>query len=316
MNAPHAVVQLDRQKYLGGSDVAAILGVSPWITPFQLFQKKTGALVEEITPAKQRILDRGHRWEPIVLEMVVDELRDRGHDVEVVAVGQRYIDSEFSFMAAEIDAELIVDGEPVNGEMKTANVFAAAGWGDYDSDDVPIYYAAQVMHGLMIQPRRRAVIAALTGFDDRPMLRWIERDEETIAAIRTKEIEFWQRIQSGDAPDPVTAEDVKWLYKHDNGKTMDADEELAAWVGELKQWKSDAKALDADIDLLATRIKACMGDAAALLGPNGKPIATWKNNKDGSKTDWQAVATELAAPRELIVKHTKTTTGARPFNLK
>jgi predicted phage-related endonuclease len=160
------------------------------------------------------------------------------------------------------------------------------------------------------------VIAALTGFDDRPMLRWIERDEETIAAIRAKEIEFWQRIQSGDAPDPVTAEDVKWLYKRDNGKTMDADEELAAWVGELKQWKSDAKALDADIDLLATRIKARMGDAAALLGPNGKPIATWKNNKDGSKTDWQAVATELAAPRELIAKHTKTTTGARPFNLK
>ena len=316
MNAPQAVGQMDRTKYLGGSDVGAILGVSPWMTPFQLFQKKTGALVEEITPAKQRILDRGHRWEPIVLEMVVDELRDRGHEVEVVAVGQRYIDPEFSFLAAEIDAELIVDGEPVNGEMKTANVFAAAGWGDYDSDDVPIYYAAQVMHGLMIQPRRRAVIAALTGFDDRPMLRWIERDEETIAAIRTKEIEFWQRIQSGDAPDPVTAEDVKWLYKRDNGKTMDADEELAAWVGELKQWKSDAKALDADIDLAATRIKARMGDAAALLGPNGKPIATWKTNKDGQKTDWQAVATELAAPRELIEKHTKTTTGARPFNLK
>ena len=316
MNAPHAVVQLDRQKYLGGSDVAAILGVSPWITPFQLFQKKTGALVEEITPAKQRILDRGHRWEPIVLEMVVDELRDRGHDVEVVAVGQRYIDSEFSFMAAEIDAELIVDGEPVNGEMKTANVFAAAGWGDYDSDDVPIYYAAQVMHGLMIQPRRRAVIAALTGFDDRPMLRWIERDEETIAAIRTKEIEFWQRLQSGDAPDPETPADVKLLYPRDRGLSINADDSLLAAHGRLKVAKASHKALEADIELLATQIKARMGDAALLLGPNGKPIATWKNNKDGSETDWQAVATELAAPRELIEKHTKTTPGARPFLVK
>lgn len=316
MNAPHAVVQLDRQKYLGGSDVAAILGISPWTTPFQLFQKKTGALVEEITPAKQRILDRGHRWEPIVLEMVVDELRDRGHDVEVVAVGQRYIDSEFSFLAAEIDAELIVDGEQVNGEMKTANVFAAAGWGDYDSDDVPIYYVAQVMHGLMIQPRRRAVVAAVTGFDDRPMIRWVERDDDTIAAIRAREIEFWQRIQSGMPPDPETPDDVKWLYPKDSGKTLEADLELRHLCENIREFKANAKELDLTIDLLVTKVKARMGDAAALLGPNGKPIATWKNNKDGSKTDWQAVATELAATRELIEKHTKTTPGARPFLVK
>lgn len=316
MNAPHAVETLDRTTYLGGSDVAAILGISPWTTPFQLFQKKTGALVEEITPAKQRILDRGHRWEPIVLEMVVDELRNRGHDVEVVAVGQRYTDPECSFLAAEIDAELIVDGEPVNGEMKTASYFAAGDWGDYDSNEVPIYYLAQVMHGLMIQPRRRTLVAAVTGFDDRPMIRWIERDEETIAAIRTKEIEFWQRIQSGDAPDPVTAEDVKWLYKRDSGKAMDADEELAELCASARGAKGAIKEHEADLEVYITKIKCRMGDAAMLLGPNGKPIATWKNNKDGSKTDWQAVATELAAPRELIAKHTKTTPGARPFLVK
>lgn len=279
MNAPQAVGQMDRTKYLGGSDVAAILGVAPpnWNnTPFMLFQKKTGAYVEEITPAKRRILERGARWEPIVLEMMVDELTDRGHDVQVVTTNQRYLDPEFSFLAAEIDAELIVDGEPVNGEMKTAGYFAAGAWGDYDSDDVPIYYLAQVMHGLMIQPRRRAVVAAVTGFDDRPMIRWVDRDEETIAAIRAREIEFWQRIQSGDAPDPVTVEDVKWLYKRDNGKTMDADEDLADLCLELKHYKATHKAIEADIDLLATRIKSRMGDAAALLGPNGKPIATWK----------------------------------------
>ena len=48
--------------FIGGSDVGAALGVSPWTTPFKLFQKKTGAYVEEMTPAKKRILERGHRW--------------------------------------------------------------------------------------------------------------------------------------------------------------------------------------------------------------------------------------------------------------
>lgn len=316
MNAPIAVGQLDRATYLGGSDVAAILGVSPWTTPFMLFQKKTGAYVEEITPAKRRILERGARWEPIVLEMLVDELTDRGHEVEVIATGQRYLDPEHSFLAAEIDAELIVDGEPVNGEMKTAGYFAAGAWGEYDSNEVPIYYLAQVMHGLMIQPRRRAIVAAVTGFDERPMIRWVDRDEETIAAIRAREIEFWERIQSGDAPDPVTPEDVKWLYPKDSGATLEADIDLLEACGDLKALKANAKELDAQIELLATKVKARMGEAAALLGPNGKPIATWKTNKAGTKTDWQAVAAEAGAEAVLIAKHTKTTQGARPFLVK
>lgn len=316
MNAPEAVGQLDRTKYLGGSDAASILGVSPWTTPFMLFQKKIGAYVEELSPAKRRILERGHRWEPIVLEMLVDELTDRGHNVEVVATGQRYLDPEFDFLAAEIDAELIVDGEPVNGEMKTAGYFAAGAWGEYDSNEVPIYYLAQVMHGLMIQPRQRAVVAAVTGFDERPMIRWVDRDEETIAAIRAREIEFWQRIQTGDAPDPVTPDDVKWLYPKDSGATLDADIELLEACGDLKALKANAKELDAQIELLATKVKARMGAAAILLGPNGKPVATWKTNKDGKKTDWQAVATEAGADAGLIAQHTKTTQGARPFLIK
>jgi len=319
MNAPHAVETLDRTTYLGGSDVAAILGVAPpnWNkTPFMLYQQKTGAFTEELTPAKRRILARGARWEPIVLEMAVDELTDRGHDVEVVAVNQRYQDPELPFLAAEIDAELIVDGEPVNGEMKTASYFAAGDWGDYDSNEVPIYYLAQVMHGLMIQPRRRTLVAAVTGFDDRPMIRWVERDDETIAAIREREIEFWERLQRGEPPDPDTPADVKWCYPRDLRASIQADDALIDAHRRLKAAKASAKALEADIELLVTQIKARMGDAAMLLGPNGKPIATWKTNKDGQKTDWQAVATELAAPRELIAKHTKTTPGARPFLIK
>ncbi len=316
MNAPQSVGQLDRSTYLGGSDVAAILGVSPWTTPFMLFQKKTGAYVEEMTPAKRRILERGARWEPIVLEMMIDELTDRGHDVELVATNRRYLDPECSFLAAEIDAELIVDGEPVNGEMKTAGYFAAGAWGEYDSNEVPIYYLAQVMHGLMIQPRRRTVIAAVTGFDERPMIRWVDRDEETIAAIRSGVFEFWLRFLSGEAPDPVTPDDVKWLYPKDSGATLEADIALLEASGDLKALKATAKDQDAQIELLATKVKARMGEAAALLGPNGKPIATWKTNKAGSKTDWQAVATEAGADAGLIAKHTKTTQGARPFLIK
>ena len=310
MNAPEAIFAPDRSTYLGGADVAAVLGLSPWMSPFMLYQKKIGAFVEEVTPAKQKIFDRGHRWEPIVVEMLVDELRERGHDVEIIARNQRYQDPEFPFLAAEIDLELLVDGEEVNGEAKTVNPFAVKAWGDEDSDEIPIYYAAQVMHGLMIKPRRRTVIAALTGFDDKPRVHWIERDEETIAGIRAREVEFWQRVQTRNAPDPTDPVDVKWLYQRDGGTAIEADDDLVLLCQQLKDLKADAKNLDGQIELVAAQIKARMGTAATLLY-RGKPLATWKTQSD-NRFDTKA----FSAAHPGLDKQFRKTSESRVFLLK
>lgn len=315
MNAPIPAGALDRTQYIGGADVAAILGVSPWMTPFMLYQKKVGAYVEDITPAKQRIFDRGHRWEPIVVEMLVDELRDRGHEVEILARNRRYLDPEFPFIAAEIDLELLVDGEEVNGEAKTVNPFAAKDWGEEDSDEVPIYYAAQVMHGLMVQPRRRTVIAAVTGFDDKPRVHWIDRDEETIAGIRAREVEFWRRVQEQEPPAPTTLDDIKFLFPRDTGALLEADDELVALCEQLKASKTDAKALETRIEILANRLKLRLGPAGYLVH-EGRPLATWKSNKDSAVTDWKALAISLGATAQDIAQHTTAKPGARPLLIK
>ncbi|MBK8117555.1 MAG: YqaJ viral recombinase family protein [Candidatus Accumulibacter sp.] len=104
---------------------------------------------------KQRLFDRGHRWEPVVVEMLVDELLDRGHDVQIIDRNARYQDPEFPFLACELDLELLIDGEEHNAEIKTVSPFAAKAWGEQDTDEIPLYYAAQVMHGLMVKPRKR-----------------------------------------------------------------------------------------------------------------------------------------------------------------
>ena len=83
---------MDRTRFIGGGDVAAILGVSPWKSPFRLYQEKTGAYVEEITLAKQRIFDRGHRWEPVVVEMLDRRTSGPRHDVQIIARNARYLD--------------------------------------------------------------------------------------------------------------------------------------------------------------------------------------------------------------------------------
>ena len=141
------VLEMDRRTYIGGSDTAAILGVSPWKSKFTLYQEKIGEWQQEITPEKERIFARGKRWEPIVIEMLIDELEDRGHDVQVAGRNNRIKDSEHDFLAAEIDLELIVDGELINGEVKTVHPFASKDWGEQGTDEIPLYYTAQVLHG-------------------------------------------------------------------------------------------------------------------------------------------------------------------------
>ena len=314
MNAPAAGLMPDRSKFIGGSDAAAILGVSKWKTPFQLYQEKIGAFVEESSPMRDRVLNRGKRWEPVVVEMLVDELQARGHDVEILARNERYQDAEHPFLACELDLELRIDGEEVNGEMKTVHPFAAKDWGEPETDEIPIYYAAQVMHGLMIKPRRRAIVAALIGADDL-RIHFIDRDDETIAGMRPREIEFWQRVQERNPPEPTTPEDVKWLYQRDGGTAIEANDELALICQRLKDMKADAKNLDGQIELVAAQIKARMGNAATLLY-RGAPLATWKNNKDGTATDWKAAYLDLQPPAIHIARFTTTKPGARPFILK
>lgn len=314
MNAPE-IITPDRSTYIGGSDVATILGVSPWKSAFKLYQEKIGAFSEEVTPAKAKLFRRGHRWEPIVVEMLLDELADSGHDVELVAQNRRYQDPEYPFLAAEIDLELIIDGEPVNGEAKTVSPFAAKLWGKEGTDDVPIYYAAQVMHGLMLRPRRRAVIAALTGFDDRPRVHWIERDDETIAAIRAREVEFWQRVQDRNPPAPETIEDVRWLYAKDDCSVIDADDELLSLCQSLKDAKAANKVGDERASVLATQVMARIGKAATVLY-RGQCVATWKANKTSQKTDWQDAYLDLSPAADHINKFTKTVAGARPLLIK
>ncbi|QOJ19513.1 MAG: YqaJ viral recombinase family protein [Gammaproteobacteria bacterium] len=324
MNAQiEEVLEMDRRTYIGGSDVAAILGVSPWKSKFALYQQKISEWQDEITPQKERIFARGKRWEPVVMEMLIDELEDRGHEVRVVARNNRIKDIDHDFIAAEIDMELMVDGELINGEMKTVHPFAAKDWGEPGTDEIPIYYTAQVLHGQMVARRSKTVVAALIGADDL-RVHFVNRDEEMINIIRNAEVEFWNMVQNRISPDPVTIDDINRLYRIDSGKIIEADTELFTLYTELVHVNEDLKANDAHAETLKSRIKARMGEAALLMH-NGQKLVSWKTNKESSKTDWkQAFNFAFSSPEfaqglgrdEVIKRFTDTKPGARPFLLK
>lgn len=294
MGVIQTVGELDRQRYLGGSDVAAILGISPWRTPLDVYLDKVEGKQPD-DPAKAQIFRRGSRMEPYILDLLTEE-----HGIQIVNRGQRYLDQQHDFIAAEIDAEAAT-GE--NIEVKSANQFAAKMWGAEWTDEIPVYYTAQAMHGMMVHPADATIFPVLIGSDDFRVYR-VERDDETIAAIRAKEVEFWDRVQRRDPPQATTVSDVLRLFERDAGTSIEADDDILEVLNRLKEIKKRIKVDEADAEEAEKLIKLYLGEHTTLTF-GAKKLCTWKS-QDTNRFDQTAFAEKHPA---IFEKFKKTTTS-------
>jgi len=254
----------DRRTFLGGTDAPAVLGVSPWMTAVDLWRLKTGRVKPEPDPERDRRLERGKRLEPFICEMVVDKLRDQGHEVKVLARNERYTHPKYPFLKCEIDLELEVDGEHVTSDAKSVGGQARHRWGQEGSEDIPIDYAAQFMDGLMITGRQRCLAAALRSFDDVDIF-WLTRDEQTIQGMESKMVSFWQdHVERDIPPDPVNFSDLRALFEKPEPRRVEATPEILEAVQELGQIKGRIEALEAREEHLRFTIAKHMGPAETL----------------------------------------------------
>jgi putative phage-type endonuclease len=303
MNAP-IVTTPDRSLFLGGSDAAAVMGLSPWATPVELWQQKTGRKPKEQPDARRlKIMERGHRLEPFIRDMAIDKLRDEmGLEVELVSYNERYNDPEHPFLSCEIDFELLITGtleiggrevvferEHINADAKSVTGFARKKWGEVDTEDVPIEYAAQFMHGLMVTGRRACLVAALRSFDDVDLF-WTLRDDETIAGMRPKLVSFWQDHVLADVPpDPMKFDDIKALFPLDDGTPVEASEDIADKVAQLQRVKADIKAFEEAEEALKFEIADWISPHTRLTF-GGRDLMTWKGQND-TRIDIDALRT-------------------------
>ena len=260
------VGELDRSLYIGGSDAAAILGLSPWKTTLDVYLDKIVGKNEEVDASKAKIFARGKRMEPYIIDLFAEET-----GLVIARRGCRYQHPEYPFLCAEIDAEA-ESGE--NIEIKTVHPFASKDWGVMDTDEIPVYYAAQAMHGLMVTGKQVCIFGAMIGMDDFRTYR-VDRDEDVIASLRQKEVDFWNMVQSRTPPEPQTTSDAERLFKKDNGSAVEADENAIETILTLKELKAQKKELEAAIDGEEAKLKIAMKDAS-IITMSGNPLATWK----------------------------------------
>lgn len=148
-----------RTRGIGGSDVGAICGVSPFTSARQVYLNKTGQYPDSMQPneaAKER-MHFGHMLEPIV----ADEYSKRSGN-KVVVVNATLVHKDYPWALANVD-RLIVDddGRPVGIlECKTTSEYMNDEW---ESGEILMSYVYQLNWYLWILGLERGAFACLVG---------------------------------------------------------------------------------------------------------------------------------------------------------
>lgn len=272
MNAQLAPLSPTRG-YIGGGNIAGILGLSPFRTPLDEYLLIVDELQDELTPEKAEFFEDRRDLEPWLAKKFT-----RRTGLQVVRANVRYQDSEFDWARAEIDFEPEDGG---NGETKSVHPNAVSAWGDPDAgEEPPLYVTAQAMWGMGVKPAPHCYVQAMVGFDKHLVYR-VERDDELIAEIRKQAERFWKyHVLPRRPPPPVNVEDLLRLYPRGSGRAVEADTETQLAMTELHALRQRIKFLEAQKAVEEFKIKGFMRDATTLTA-GGIAIATWKPRSDG-----------------------------------
>ena len=301
----------ERKTGIGGSEAAAVLGVSPWATPVTVWLDKTGRSGPKEETEAMRI---GTELEDFVARRYCTETgRTVRRFNKMVHVG---------CLLGNFDRLVVPEGEKVAShmdEIRTDTLLECKTSSREWDGEVPIYYQTQVQHYMGLVPKLlHADVAVLfLGRKHFETFR-VERDDEVIHVMQERLTDWWNRyVVTGTMPPPTNEEDCKLLWARSNpGKTVTATAEIVAKLDEYKRLKEDEKAAKEAAAKLQGDICAYLGDAEVVSGPDGKPLVTWKSAKDTVKTDWEAVAKEAHASLAMIQSHTETKPGSRRFLVK
>jgi putative phage-type endonuclease len=302
---------------LGGSDIGALLGLSPYKTPLQLWAEKVSL---NSNAAKDAIhLRFGHHVEPFIAQEY-----ERQTGLRTVTHAPTIFHPDHGFMFAHVDRLVLAEDENLAAEgqriyaqtlleCKTASVFNRDEWGEPGSDQVPPNYLVQCVWYMAVTQCKRADLAVLLGNQDFRIYQ-IHRDMELENLVLDHAREFWfDHVLSKVPPSPVTEEDIRTLYpKEVAGRVIEADHELLANLKNYKSTQAKISDLNEQCDALRKDILERMGEAEQIT-LNHKVLATWKASKPAQRLDTKALA---AAHPELAEQFTMQGVISRRFVVK
>jgi len=322
-----------RAQGIGGSDVAAILGISPWRSAWDVWAEKTGD--PSFTPQEESAAMRFGS----LMEKVLADVYEQDHPGRKIRMlGGAHTDPIWHpnrINYAHIDGTISGDEEGV-WEGKTARNDRE--W----QEGVPEYYKAQVHSYLAVTQEKWCDVTVF--FRDTATFAHyrIESDPATEAGIIAASEKFWNENVVPCLPPPVDGSPGASRYlsaKYPASTTDDLlayERDFAVAVDTLLLVRSKIAGYGEQEARLINVLKSHMGEYPRAEGPGWS--VTWKRSKGKEIVGWQEIASayrgllhqiqrslEADRPKEalnlltdnpadgIVGLYTRTVEGSRPF---
>lgn len=262
----------ERAKDVTSTQVAALFGVSPYLTEFELWHQKRNGIVEEFEENNRTRW--GNRLERTIAEMFAEDraLQELGKlNVYMRREGLR-LGASFDYGAIDEDGQFAL--------IECKNVDFLEHKEKWTETEAPGHIELQVQTQLLLSGYRRAFIVALVGGNNL-VVHEREPDAEVQAAIVEKVAAFWSSVDAGIEPKPDFVRDADLLlsriYNRSDGTEIEADAET---LDLLNQWLAAKSAADT-VKPLQARIAERIGTASKVRTPSG--VLSCATNKAGAR---------------------------------
>ncbi len=281
-----------RRAGVSASEIAAVLGISPWESAFSLYWRKVNGWEVE----GNEEMSTGRYCEPAIADWAADAI-DPNENL-VLAPAGLYASTERPWQLATPDrlvhmacpdcegagtytsGRLVFEcpdcqgkGGPLLAVLDCKWTARWDGWGDEGSDDIPVYYRAQLLWQ-----------CDTLGVDDwfLPMLgpggfRLYRgrRDDADLAVMRAEGETFARRLADLDPPDIDSHTATLGTLKRLHPDVEDVDVEIpAAVAAEYDTARAAADEADARKKLAEARIREALGKGRRAVLASGEKVAT------------------------------------------
>lgn len=289
---------------IGSSEVATIVGLNPFETPYQLWRRKVGI----DPPTEENFAMRaGHILEPAVAKFWEDAT---GRQVDPSSEGDWLIvDNKKPFLRVSPDRLYWAD----EAHTKTGILECKTTQKTIRQDDLPKHWFCQVQYQLGVARIEQGSIGWLTqgrefGYQDLRLVPdfygWLIEEAER----------FWRDcIVGGKEPEQTSVKDVLLKFnRHTDGKVAEVgDDVYEAWC-ELKDLRRDIARLEERKIILEDKVKVAFADAEAI-SYGDQVLATFKASNPSAKFDAKAFRADHP---ELADEYTHEVQGSRRLTLR
>lgn len=280
-----------RSRGVSGSEIAAVCGLSPWASPWDIYLSKIG----DAPPFEESIhTRRGQAMGPVIARLWAEE---KGKTISRVGrYEETLVHPQYPIVRATPDGR-VHSGETTNSAVVAAleckSPARGDGWGEEGSDEIPEHYIPQVQWECSVLGVDRAyVVPLIYGV---PKTYEVLYSETLFHALRERAEQFWRDFVEPRRPPPVDASDAarEWLLRNHSGvkATIEASVEQETILRSMASVKARREACEREEAEIKARLLAGMQAGTTLKGAYGRATIVEVKSKE--------------VPEKVVAAHTK-----------